>query len=291
MLNRKGGIEADLTLWRRGADAYYIVTGTGFATRDFDWIQRNIPAGVDASLRDVTGDNAVLALMGPRARDVLGAVTNDDVSNAVQPYMTGRSIAIAGQRVAALRVTYVGELGYELHVATGGAAPVYDALMAAGAAHGLVNAGYRAIESLRLEKGYRAWGADIGPDYTPLEAGLGFAVKLGTSIPFQGRAALEAQKVRPLTRRLVGVTAAPDVFLHGRETLYRDGARVGWLASGGYGHTIGRAIGYGYVRHAAGIDAAYLNSGQWELEVARVRVPCRVHWKPLYDPAGARVRG
>lgn len=290
LLNAKGGIEADLTFWRRARDAYYVTTGTAFATRDFDWIRRNIPKGLDAQLREVTTEHGVLALMGPRARDVLAAVTNDDVSNAGLPYLSGKSLAIAGQRVAALRVTYVGELGYELHVPVAGLAPVYDALMRAGAAQGIVNAGYRAIETLRLEKGYRAWGAEIGPDYSPLEAGLGFAVKLASPHDFQGRAALEAQKARPLTRRLACFTAAPDVFLHGRETIYRDGARVGWLASGGHGHTVGRAIGYGYVRRAEGVDTAFLQSGAWELEVARARVPATLHLKPLWDPAGARIK-
>ncbi|MCK6450741.1 MAG: FAD-dependent oxidoreductase [Alphaproteobacteria bacterium] len=290
LLNRHGGIEADLTLWRRAPDAYYVVTGTAFATRDFDWIARNIPSGMHAAVRDVTHENAVLALMGPRAREVLAAVTNDDVSNAALPYMTGRAIAIAGQRVAALRVTYVGELGYELHVPMPAAAAVYDALKAAGAPLALRDAGYRAIESLRLEKGYRAWGGEIGPDFTPLEAGLGFAVKLGTDIAFQGREALLQQKKDGLRRRLVGVTASPDVFLHGRETIYRDGVRAGWLASGGFGHTVGRAIGYGYARNDAGVDAAYLRTGTWELEVARERVSCEVHLQPLYDPKGERVR-
>jgi len=290
LLNRRGGIEADLTLWRRGENDYYVVTGTGFAARDFDWIQRNIPRGLDARIRDVTGENAVLSLMGPRARDVLAGVTNADVSNAGLPYMQGREIAVAGRKAAALRVTYVGELGYELHMRMDDAPAVYDALIEAGERHGIRNAGYRAIETLRLEKGYRAWGADIGPDYTPLEAGLGFAVKLGTDIPFQGRAALLKQKAEGLKRRLVGVSAAPEVFLHGRETVYRDGVRVGWLSSGGFGHTVGRAIGYGYVRNEAGVDGAFLNAGTWELEVAAERVPCQIHTRPLYDPAGARVR-
>jgi len=290
LLNAKGGIEADLTFWRRAADAYYVTTGTAFATRDFDWIRRNIPKGLDATLREITTANGVLALMGPRARDVLAAVTNEDVSNAALPYLHGKTLAIAGQQVAALRVTYVGELGYELHVPVAGLAAVYDALMRSGAAHSIRNAGYRAIESLRLEKGYRAWGGEIGPDYSPLEAGLGFAVKLASSHGFQGRAALEAQKAKPLTRRLACFTAAPDVFLHGRETIYRDGVRVGWLASGGHGHTVGRAIGYGYVRRAEGVDTAFLQSGTWELEVARARVPATLHLKPLWDPTAARIK-
>jgi 4-methylaminobutanoate oxidase (formaldehyde-forming) len=168
--------------------------------------------------------------------------------------------------------------------------PAYEALLAAGEGHGLVNGGYRAIETLRLEKGYRAWGADIGPDYTPLEAGLGWAVKLKKDIPFLGREALLDQASRPLEKRLACFTAAPDVVLLGRETIYRDGERVGWLTSGGYGYTVKRAIGYGYVRSRAGVTADFLTSGKYELEVATERVPCEIHLEPLYDPKMARIK-
>ena len=157
-------------------------------------------------------------------------------------------MTIAGAPVLALRVTYVGELGWELHIPVEFALTVYDALMAAGQPHGIANAGYRAIESLRLEKGYRAWGAEIGPDHSPLVAGLGWAVKLKSGKPFQGRAALEAQAAKKLPRLLAGFTTDPSIVLLGRETIYRDGKRVGWLTSGGYGYTVGRSIGYGYVR-------------------------------------------
>jgi 4-methylaminobutanoate oxidase (formaldehyde-forming) len=163
--------------------------------------------------------------------------------------------------------------------------------MAAGAPHGIANAGYRAIESLRLEKGYRAWGADIGPDHSPLVAGLGWAVKLATEQRFEGRAALEAQSKRRLPRMLAGFTTAPDVVLLGRETIYRDGRRVGWLASGGYGYTVGRSIGYGYVRDEQnGVDREMVLSGRYELEVATKRVPAEVFLGALYDPKMARVR-
>ena len=292
LLNRRGGIEADLTVSRLADDAFYFVTGTGFATRDFTWIRDAIPAGLDARLIDVTSAFAVLALMGPRARDVLSAVTDADVSNAAFPFMSWRELIIAGAAVRALRVTYVGELGWELHVPVESAGAVYDALMAAGARHGLVNAGYRAIESLRLEKGYRAWGADIGPDHTPLEAGLGFAVKLKTEIDFQGRQALLAQQRAPLRKRLACFTVDdPTVVLLGRETILRDGETVGWLGSGGFGHSVGRPIGYGYVRREDGVDADLLRSGRWELEVAAERVKATLHMAPLYDPKSARVRG
>ncbi|HXY59332.1 MAG TPA: FAD-dependent oxidoreductase [Methylocystis sp.] len=291
MLNRKGGIECDLTVTRLDRDRYYIVTGTGFATHDFDWIRRSIPEGMNATLIDVTSARAVLALMGPRARDILAACSADDVSNAAFPFMTAREIRFAGAPVTAIRVTYVGELGWELHIPTEFAVAVYDRLMEAGAPFGLANAGYRAIESLRLEKGYRAWGADIGPDHTPLMAGFGFAVKLKSGQDFQGRTALEKAASEPLPRRLVGFSVeAPNVTLLGRETIYRDGERVGWISSGGYGYSIGNTLGYGYVRRAEGVDEAYLRSGSYELDVAGARVPARLSLEPFFDPRGVRVR-
>jgi sarcosine dehydrogenase len=292
MLNARGGIECDLTVARLAEDEFYIVTGTGFATHDADWIRRSLPAGAEARLLDVTSGFAVLALMGPRARRILAAVAEADVSDAAFPFGTVRRIVVAGAPVTALRITYVGELGWELHVPVEFAATLYDALSAAGRPHGLLDAGYRAIESLRLEKGFRAWGADIGPDHSPLMAGLGFAVKLKAATPFLGREALEAQAAGRLPRLLAGFTAAPEVVLLGRETIYRDGVRVGWLSSGGYGHTIGRAVGYGYVRDAErGVDAAGVLAGRYELEVAAERVPAEVFLRPPYDPAMARVRG
>jgi 4-methylaminobutanoate oxidase (formaldehyde-forming) len=163
--------------------------------------------------------------------------------------------------------------------------------MDAGKPHGITNAGYRAIESLRLEKGYRAWGADIGPDHSPLVAGLGWAVKLKSNTPFQGRAALEAQAAKPLPRLLAGFTTAPSIMLLGRETIYRDGKRVGWLTSGGFGYTVGRSIGYGYVRDPEhGVDRDSVLAGSYQLEVATERVPAEIFLDPLYDPKMARVK-
>jgi len=291
MLNDRGGIECDLTCVRTAPDQYYIVTGTGFATHDFDWIARNIPAGMNAQLVDVTSANSVLSLFGPKARDILAAVTRDDVTNAGFPFATARQIGIAGCPVLALRITYVGEQGWELHLPTEYARTVYDALQAAGAGHGLRNAGYRAIETLRLEKGYRAWGADIGPDHTPDEAGLGWAVKLRSNIDFRGRAAVQAQRESGVKKMLATFTTAPDVILSGRETIYRNGERCGWLSSGGYGHTLGRSIGMGYVRNPAGVDRDYVLSGSYELEVATERFPAEVTLAPLYDPEMTRIKG
>jgi 4-methylaminobutanoate oxidase (formaldehyde-forming) len=291
MLNARGGIECDLTVARLSRDEYYIVTGTGFATHDFDWISRSIPAGLDVRLIDVTSSYAVLSVMGPKSRDVLQSLSEHDLANAAFPFGRVRRITVAGAPVLALRVTYVGELGWELHVPVEFAASLYESLMGAGQAHGIANAGYRAIESLRLEKGYRAWGADIGPDHSPLLAGLGWAVKLKGDTQFQGRAALEAQLNQRLPRLLAGFTADPSTLLLGRETIYRDGKRVGWLTSGGHGHTIGRAIGYGYVRDAEnGVMRDELLSGRYELEVATARVPAEIFFEPLYDPAMSRIK-
>jgi 4-methylaminobutanoate oxidase (formaldehyde-forming) len=291
MLNARGGIECDLTVTRLAEDCWYIVTGTGFATHDFHWILRNLPDGADVRLQDVTSAWAVLPLMGPRARTVLKQVAEGDVSNAGLPFGGWRALRIAGAPVRALRITYVGELGFELHVPSEYALTVFDALVEAGGPAGLALAGYRAIETLRLEKGYRAWGADIGPDHTPLEAGLGYALKLGGEQPFLGRGALERQQAEGLNKRLAGFTVDdPAVVLLGRETIYRDGARVGWLTSGGFGHTIGKPIGYGYVRNPAGVERAWLTGGSYELEVATRRVPASLHLRPLYDPAMARVK-
>ncbi|MDH5557257.1 MAG: aminomethyltransferase family protein, partial [Alphaproteobacteria bacterium] len=218
-------------------------------------------------------------------------VCPDDISNGGFPFGAVREIQVAGAPVIALRVTYVGELGWELHMPVENAPDVYDQLMKAGAEHGIANTGYRAIESLRLEKGYRAWGADIGPDYTPVEAGLGWAVKLKSNIPFLGREAILAQRENGVQKMLAGFTVADrEVVLLGRETIYRNGERVGWLSSGGWGYTLGCNIGYGYVRNKAGVDRDYVLSGKYELEVATQRIPCEVFMDPLYDPKMERIK-
>lgn len=288
LLNDRAGIETDVTVARVAEDEFYITTGTGFATHDFHWISRNLQG--NCQLVDVTSGHAVLSLMGPRARAILALVCDDDLSNAGFPFGRAQRISVASCPVLALRVTYVGELGWELHMPTEVAVTVYEALMAAGESHGLINAGYRAIETLRLEKGYRAWGSDIGPDHTPVEAGLAWAVKMKSNIPFKGREAMAAQLAHGVKKRLATFTVAdPQVILLGRETIYRNGERVGWLSSGGFGHTIGQPIGLGYVRRE-GVDEAYLSSGTWELEVASERVPCTAGFAPLHDPKGLRIK-
>lgn len=290
MLNTRGGIEADLTVARLSDDHFYLVTGTGFRTHDMSWIRDHLPSG-DVSIRDVTEDWGTLSLMGPAARDVLARVTTADVSNAGFPFAHVREIEIAGALTRALRITYVGELGWELHVPLAETGAVFDALMEAGAGDGLRPVGYRALESLRLEKGYRAWSSDITPNDTPFEAGLGWAVKMRTNRHFTGRDALDAKRAVPLTKRLAGFTVSdPDVVLLGRETILRNGVAVGYLTSGGYGYTLGAGIGYGYVKNPDGVSEDWLNSGDYSLDVAGEITPAKLGLKPFYDPGGIRVK-
>ena len=291
MLNARGGIECDLTVARLGEEKFYMVTGTGFATHDFVHIQRSLPEGARACLNEVTQDFSTLSVMGPNSRALLQSLCEEDLSNASFPFGTCRQISVGGILLRALRITYVGELGWELHVPVQEARQVYLALVDRGHEFGLRNAGYRAIESLRLEKGYRAWGSDINPDHTPLEAGLGWAVKMKSNLPFLGREALAEQRNGPLKKRFACFTVSdPEVVLLGRETLYRDGERVGWLTSAGWGYTLEHSIGYGYVRDANGVDDGYLESGSYELEVANERVPCAYRRGILYDPQMERVK-
>jgi 4-methylaminobutanoate oxidase (formaldehyde-forming) len=285
MLNSRGGIECDLTVARLAEDHYYIVTGTGFRTHDFAWIADHLPESSDAKLRDVTEEWGTLSLMGPKSRDVLSQVTKSSLDF---PFGYLREIEIAGSKVRALRITYVGELGWELHMPIAAAGDVFDALIAAG---DVTPCGYRAIESLRLEKGYRAWGSDITPNDTPFHAGLGWAVKLRTNQPFLGREACEKVSRDPLTKMLAGFTTeGEDIVLVGRETILRNGVFAGYLTSGGYGYTVRKPIGYGYVRNADGVNEDYVRSGNYELVVASERVKAHVHLEPLYDPTNARVK-
>jgi 4-methylaminobutanoate oxidase (formaldehyde-forming) len=285
MLNSRGGIECDLTVARLAEDHYYIVTGTGFRTHDFAWIADHIPESSDAKLIDVTEQWGTLSLMGPKSRDVLSRVTKSSLDF---PFGHMREIEIAGSKVRALRITYVGELGWELHMPIAAAGDVFDALMAVG---GVTPCGYRAIESLRLEKGYRAWGSDITPNDTPFHAGLGWAVKLKSNRPFLGREACEKISRAPLTKMLAGFTTErEDIVLVGRETILRDGVFAGYLTSGGYGYTLKKPIGYGYVRYADGVSEDYVRAGNYELVVASERVKAHVRLAPLYDPTNARVK-
>ena len=290
MLNQRGGIESDLTVTRLDAESYLIVTGAGQATRDADWIRRHIAADAHALLTDVTGAWAVLSLMGPRSRELLGRVSTADFSNDVFPFASSRTVDIGYATVRATRLSYVGELGWELYVPVEMATGVYDNLFAAGADLGLRDAGYFALESLRAEKSYRAWGHDLTPDDTPLEAGLGFTVAFGKEADFIGREALLRQKTAGLNRRLVVFTLDnPDAYPIHDEPVYRDGALVGYVTSADYGHTLGRAVAFAYVENAAGIDAAWIAAGAYEIDIAGVRWAATPHLKPPYDPEGLKL--
>jgi 4-methylaminobutanoate oxidase (formaldehyde-forming) len=289
MLNARGGIECDLTVTRLADDAYLVVTVAAAATHDADWIRRG-SAGARVTLTDLTSAFTVLGVMGPRSRELLARLTDADLSNASFPFGTTREIAVGYATVRATRITYVGELGWELYAPTEFAMGVYDDVVAAGGDVGLRHAGYHAVDSLRMEKGYRSWGHDIGGDDTPLEAGLGFAVAFKKD-GFVGREALLRQRDRPLARRLVAFTLDdPEPLLLGDEPIYRDGALVGRITSGAYGHTLGRSVGMGYVAHPDGVDAAFVRTGRWELEIATERLPASAQLEPPYDPTSARVR-
>jgi 4-methylaminobutanoate oxidase (formaldehyde-forming) len=291
MLNERGGFESDLTVTRISADEYLIVTGSAQVTRDAHWIRRHIPDGARATLSDVTGAYAVLGVMGPRARDLLARLTRADLSNEAFPFATSRELWLGRAPVRASRITYVGELGWELYVPVEFATGVYDALHAAGGDLGLTDAGYYAVESLRVEKAYRAWGRELTTDDTPLEAGLGFAVRFDKAAPFIGRDALLAQRATPLGKRLVSfVLDDPEALPWGDEPIWCEGAIVGSTTSAAYGHTLGRAVAMGYVRREGGVDTAYLATARFEIEIAGDRFAARGGLRAPYDPDGRRIK-
>jgi 4-methylaminobutanoate oxidase (formaldehyde-forming) len=290
-LNEHGGIEADLTVTRLTEDSYLVVTAAGTQVRDFVWLQRHIPDDAHAVLTDVTSGHAVLGVMGPRARDLLTRVTDADLSNDAFPFGTSQEIDLAYAKVRASRISYVGELGWELYVPTEFTLGVYDAIVAAGDVLGLKHVGMHAMNSLRMEKGYRHWGDDITEEDTPLEAGLGFAVAFDKDAEFIGRNALLRQKETGLKRRLVQFSLEdPEPLLYHDEPIWRDGKIVGRITSGMFGYTIGCAIGMGHVEHEDGVNANFVNAGSYEIEVACERIPARASLRPFYDPKSERVR-
>jgi len=291
MLNERGGFESDLTVTRLAEEAYLVVTGSAQGTRDLDWIRRHLPAGARAVVTDVTGAYAVLGLMGPRSRELLARVSDADLGPAAFPFATSREIAVGPATVRASRITYVGELGWELYVPAEQAGLVYDELAQAGRDLGLRDAGYYALDSLRMEKAYRAWGRDVTIDDTPWEAGLGAAVRLDKPVPFLGRDALVAQRARPLAKRMVTFVLEDGAALPwGDEPILRDGRVVGSVTSAAFGHALGRAVAMGYVRDPGGVDETFVASGHFELDVAGDRIPARAGFAAPYDPGNLRVK-
>jgi glycine cleavage system T protein len=285
MLNLQGGVECDLTVTRLAPDRFIIITGSAFGVHDIGWILQHVRSSDAVRIRDITEEFACLGLWGPRAREILQAVTGDDVSNAAFPYMTCRTIRVAGASVRAQRVTYVGELGWELYVPAAAGCPVWHALWTAGRPQGMRPAGYRAVESLRLEKGYRYWSSDVTPEHTPYEAGLGFCVKLDKG-EFLGREALVRQRAEGLRQKLCClVLADEEAIALGNEPLFHDGRLVSRVTSGGYGFTVRESLAYAYLEMPLATPGTAL-----EVEVDGRRVPATCQREPRFDPLGRRIK-
>jgi glycine cleavage system aminomethyltransferase T/glycine/D-amino acid oxidase-like deaminating enzyme len=300
MLNAQGTYEADITVTRLSAEEFLLVSSAASTERDQDHITRRMPPGCHASLVDVTSQYAVYGVMGPRSRDLLGRLSRAGLSDEAFPFGSSRPIDLGYATVRATRITYVGELGWELYVPAEFAVGAYEDLTAAGAGFGLVNAGYYAIESLRLEKAYRAFGRELTPDYNPVEAGLLFACKLKQDIGFLGREAVERARAAGPRRRLVSLVLSvpdrdtePDVMLWGGELVLRDGVAVGQVTSGAWGETLGACVGLAYVRHPDGevLTADLVRAGEYQVNVGGQLYPAVVGLRPPFDPAGDRVRG
>jgi 4-methylaminobutanoate oxidase (formaldehyde-forming) len=294
-LNARGGIEADLTITREAHDRFIVVTAAATQTRDLAWLQRHIPQNARAIATDVTSSMAVLSVMGPKSRQLLQGLTNADLSNAAFPFGTSQVIDLGYARVRASRITYVGELGWELYIPTECAPGVFDVLMEAGIAFDLKLCGYHALNSLRMEKGYRHWGHDISDEDSPLQGGLGFAVAMNKLGGFIGKEALQKQQAAGLTRKLLQFALHDDTkLLYHNEPILRDGVIVGRISSGMFGHALGQSLGMGYVEFGSATDAgdaAQLLTGRYEIEVAGVRVPATPSLLPFYDPKSLRIKG
>lgn len=293
LLNARGTYESDLTVTRLGAEEFLLVSSSATTERDQDWIRGNVPDGLDARIVDVTSSYAVYGVMGPRSRDLLSRLTRADLNEEAFPFGSSREIDLGFSTVRATRITYVGELGWELYVPTEFALGVYDELLAAGDGLGVVNAGYYAIDSLRLEKGYRAFGRELTPDYNPVEAGLLFACKLKTDIDFLGRTALEKVRAEGPTNKLASLVCDdPDAMLWGGELVLRDGVAAGQVTSGAWGETLGASVGLAYIAAPAGqtVTADYLRAGSYQINVGGQLVSARLSLKPLYDPTGEKIK-
>lgn len=297
ILNPRGGIECDFTVTRLAPQKFQIITGTAFGAHDLSHIQLHLPDDDSVTVEDVTSQFACFGLWGPRARDILSRAVSKNalpaISNAAFPYMTARPLAVGNVPCLALRVTYVGELGWEFYCPMEYGQTLWDTLWEAGQAFGMIAGGYRAIDTLRLEKGYRYWGQDIGPDYTPYEAGLGFAVKLnkmnratGAPVDFIGRTALLEQKQKGITRQLCCLTLAePTAICIGSEPVRYKERVVGWITSGGYGFAVQKSIAYAYLPLELARDGTAL-----DVEFFGERIPAFVAREPLWDPKGERIK-
>ena len=290
-LNERGGIEADLTVTRLAEDCFLIVTAAATEVRDFHWLKRQIPASARCVLTNISSGLGVISVMGPKSRQLLQGLTPDDLSDAAFPFAASREIELGCALVRASRITYVGELGWELYIPTEFTLGVYEAIVEAGAAIGLVHAGYHALDSLRMEKAYRHWGHDITDEDSPLQAGLAFALKFDKPGGFIGREALLRQREQGIDRRLLQFKLRdPQPLLLGNEPIWLGDALVGYVRSGAYGHSLGAALGLGYVEAQPERSWPELAAAEFAIEVAGVRFPADASLKPMYDPDGQRIR-
>lgn len=288
-LNDKGGIEADLTVNRMSENKYMVVTAVATQIRDMDWLQKNTPADANVTYTDVTSGLSCLAIQGPNSRVLLQGLTDADFSNEAFPFGAARQVDLGYAKVIAIRMTYVGELGWELYIPSEFTTHVYDLIVAAGADHGLVHAGYHATNSLRLEKAFRHWGHDITDEDTPYEAGLSFAVAFDKPGGFIGREALLAQKAAGFGKRLVQFKLDdPEPLLYHDHPIFRDGEFVGHTTSGMYGHTVGAAIAMGYVTTPVDMPRAEVLEAKFELKVNGVKFDATASFRPFYDPKSER---
>ncbi len=289
-LNERGGIEADLTVTRLAEDRFQVTTAAASAVRDMDWLTRHIAPDAQVCVTDVTSAQVVLPVMGPNARKLLERLTDADLSLDGFPFGAAREIEIGYARVLAQRITYVGELGWELYIATEFAPDLFDRIMAAGEDLGLKPCGMHVLDSCRIEKAFRHFGHDITDEDTPHEAGLMFACALDK--PFIGRDAILRQKEAgvPQKRMLQFLLEDPEPLLYHNEPVYRDGEIVGHTTSGNYGHYLGGAVGMGYIHNEDGVTQDYIESGKFEIEVAGDRFPAKASLRPLYDPKAERVK-
>jgi glycine cleavage system aminomethyltransferase T len=291
-LDEAGKLQADLTVTKLDDQRYWVVASDTVHRHVENWMLRHARDDQHVHVSDVTGGFGQINIQGPRSRELLSLVTSADMSNEAFPFRHAREIAIGFARVLCIRITYLGELGYELYVAAHDALAVYDAVLDAGAYLGVAPVGLKALSSLRMEKGYRDFGHDIDNTDSVLEAGLGFAVALDKPGGFIGRDAVLAQKAEgPLRRRLVQVLVKdPGPMLYHAEILWRDGRAAGYIRAASYGHTLGGAVGLAMVQADEAIDQAWLDAGRWEVDIAGTRYPAITSLRPLYDPGMKRVR-
>jgi 4-methylaminobutanoate oxidase (formaldehyde-forming) len=292
-LNERGTIEADLTVTRLAEDQFQVVSSWSIHTHVLTWLKRHTPPEAHASITDLTSAYALINIQGPKSRQLLSKVTSTDMSNPAFPHLTIQQIDIGYALVNALRITYLGELGWELYVPSEFSLHVYDYLIQAGDEVGLKHAGLQALETLRMEKAYRDYGHDIDNLDTPREVGLGFTVDADKPVDFIGKAAfLEQKEAGALNKRLVQfLLENPQPLLHGGEPIYRNGVRVGDIRTAAYGHTLGGAVGLGPISNAGGVTKEYLEGGSFEIEIVGVRYRARASLRPMYDPKNENIKG